>query len=78
MKTSFHMQTKGTPASNIDLFARSSIQDFTSKNKFEVLPESDDYEDDSFYSNRERRLPKTVSTFLVTDVIVKHQETKSA
>ena len=41
--------TKRTPASNTDLFARSLIQDFTSKNKLEVLPESDDYEDDSLY-----------------------------
>ena len=47
--------TKRTPASNTGLFARSSIQDFSLKNKLEVLPESDDYEDDSSYSNRENK-----------------------
>ena len=47
--------TKRTAASNTHLFARSSMQDFTWKNKFEVLPESDDYEDDSLYSNRENK-----------------------
>ena len=50
--------TKRTPASNTDLSARSSIQDFTSKNKFEVLPESDDYEDDNSYSNQESKAAK--------------------
>ena len=50
--------TKRTPASNTDLLTRSSLQDFTSKNKFEVLPESDEYEDDSSYSNRENKAAK--------------------
>ena len=61
--------TKRTPASNTNLFARSLIQDFTSKNKFEVLSESDDYKDDISYGNQE----KTMRTFLVTDVITKNQ-----
>ena len=63
MKTSSH-RAKRTPASNTDLSARSSIQDFTSKNKFEVLSESDDYKDDILYSNRENKTAENNEYFL--------------
>ena len=56
--------TKRTPALNTDLFARLLIQDFTSKNEFEVLSESDDYEDDISYSNQENKAAENSEYFL--------------
>ena len=42
------------------------------------MPESDDYEVDSSYSNRENKAAKTMSTFSGTDVIIKHQGKQSS